>query len=80
MIFTSINVILPAALAMGFTQLLTEMSIRSRKIMFLGRRARPVLRADNLTAICEPIVYTMWDPQHLTALWASKACYGDSFT
>jgi hypothetical protein len=22
----------------------------------------------------------MWDPQHLTALQASKACYGDSFT
>jgi hypothetical protein len=25
-------------------------------------------RADNLTAICEPIVYTMWDPQLLTIL------------
>jgi hypothetical protein len=22
----------------------------------------------------------MWDPQHLTALWAFTACYGDSFT
>jgi hypothetical protein len=22
----------------------------------------------------------MWDPQHLTTLWASTACYGDSFT
>jgi hypothetical protein len=40
--------------------------------MFLGSRARPVSRADNLASICEPIVYTMWDPQHLTA------CYGDS--
>jgi hypothetical protein len=29
---------------------------QSRKIMFLGSRARPVLRVDNLTAICEPIV------------------------
>jgi hypothetical protein len=27
---------------------LTEMSARSRKIMFLGSRARPVRRADNL--------------------------------
>jgi hypothetical protein len=48
--------------------------------MFLGSRARPVRRADNLTAICEPIVYTMWDPQHLTTLQASTACYEDSFT
>jgi hypothetical protein len=39
-----------------FTQPLTEMSTKSRKIMFLGSRARPVLRADNLTAICGPIV------------------------
>jgi hypothetical protein len=39
-----------------FTQPLTEMSIRSRRTMFLGSRARPVRRADNLTAICEPIV------------------------
>jgi hypothetical protein len=22
----------------------------------------------------------MWDPQHLTALWASTACYRDTFT
>jgi hypothetical protein len=43
--------------SLGFTQSLTEMSTRNRKIiMFLGSRARPVLRADNLTAICEPIV------------------------
>jgi hypothetical protein len=30
--------------------------------MFLGRKERPVRRADNLTAIYEPIVQTMWDP------------------
>jgi hypothetical protein len=30
--------------------------------MFLGSKVRLVLRADNLTAICEPVVYTMWDP------------------
>jgi hypothetical protein len=41
------------------------MSTRSRKIMFLGSRARPVRRAENLTAICEPIVWTTWDPQPL---------------
>jgi hypothetical protein len=36
--------------------------------------------ADNLTAICEPIFYTMWEPWRLTTLWASTACYKDSFT
>jgi hypothetical protein len=30
--------------------------------MFLGSKVRPVLKADNLNAIYEPIVYTMWDP------------------
>jgi hypothetical protein len=30
--------------------------------MFLGSKVRPVRRADNLTAICEPIVYQMCDP------------------
>jgi hypothetical protein len=51
-----------------FTQPLTEMSIRSRKIMFLESRAPPVRRGDNLAAICEPIVWTIWDSQHLTTL------------
>jgi hypothetical protein len=31
-------------------------------IMFLGSKVRPVCRANNLTANCESIVYTMWDP------------------
>jgi hypothetical protein len=38
------------------TQPLTQMTISSRKIIFLGSRALPVRRADKLTAICEPIV------------------------
>jgi hypothetical protein len=29
--------------------------------MFPGSRTRRVHRADNLTAICEPIIWTMWD-------------------
>jgi hypothetical protein len=48
--------------------------------MFLGSRARPALTAISFTAICEPTVYTMLDPQHLTTIQASTACYGDSFT
>jgi hypothetical protein len=42
--------------ALGFTQPLTEMSTRNDKIMFLGSKVRLVRRADNLTAIYEPIV------------------------
>jgi hypothetical protein len=49
-------------MALGFTQSLTEMSTRSRNIMFLGSKVRLVRRADKFTAICEPILYTMWDP------------------
>jgi hypothetical protein len=42
--------------ALGYTQPLTEMSTKRRKIMFLGSRARPVLRADNLATFYEPTV------------------------
>jgi hypothetical protein len=54
--FFSIYLILPAALGPGFTQPLTEMSMKSRKIMFLRSIVWLVCRANNLTAICEPIV------------------------
>jgi hypothetical protein len=55
-IFFSIYLILPAALGPGVYSTLTEMSIRSRKIILLGIRARPVRKADKLTAIYEPVV------------------------
>jgi hypothetical protein len=42
--------------------------------MFLDGKERPACKADNLAAICEPIVYKMWDSRRLTALWASAAC------
>jgi hypothetical protein len=32
--------------------------------MFLRSKARPVRGDDNLTDIYEPIVLTMWNPQH----------------
>jgi hypothetical protein len=41
---------------------------RKQKKMFLGNRARLVLKIDNLTTMCVPTVQAMWDPQHLTAL------------
>jgi hypothetical protein len=49
---------------LGFTQPLTEMSTR----YLLWGKARPERKDDNLTALCEPIVYDMWDPLRLTSL------------
>jgi hypothetical protein len=49
--------------------------------IFLGEgKGRPARKADNLTAICEPIVYKKCEPRRLTTLWAFTACYRDSFT
>jgi hypothetical protein len=44
-------------MVLGSTQSLTEMS--SRKLP--GGKRRPARKADNLTAICEQIVYKVWD-------------------
>jgi hypothetical protein len=63
-------------MALGSAQPLTEMSTRN---LSKGKE-RPLLKADNLTAVCEPIVYKMWEPRRLTTLWAFTACYTDSFT
>jgi hypothetical protein len=62
-------------MALGSTQPLTEMSTRN-----LPGGKEWAARVDNLTAICEPIVYKMWKPRRLTTLWAFTACYRDSFT
>jgi hypothetical protein len=62
-------------MALWSTQPLTEMSTRN----IPGGKGRPARKAD-LTEICEPLVYKMWEPQHLTTLWASTACCRDSFT
>jgi hypothetical protein len=58
------------------TQPLTEMSTRNLP----GGKGEPARKPDNLTAICEPTVYEIWEPRRLTILWASTACYTDSFT
>jgi hypothetical protein len=63
-------------MALGSNQPLTEVSTRNLP----GGKGRPARKADNLTAICEPIVCKMWEPQRLTNLWASTAYYRDSFT
>jgi hypothetical protein len=59
-------------MALGSMQPLTEMSTRN----IPGGKGQPACKADNLTAICEPIVQKMWKSQLLTALWASTACTG----
>jgi hypothetical protein len=63
-------------MGVGSTQPLTEMSTRN----IPGGEGRPALKADNLTAICEPIFYKMWELQHLTTLWVSTSRYRDTFT
>jgi hypothetical protein len=63
-------------MVLGSTQPLTEMSIKNLP----GGKGRPARKADNLTAICDPIVWKMWEPRRLTILWAFTACYRDSFT
>jgi hypothetical protein len=50
-------------MALGSTQSLTEMSTRNVP----GGKGWPAHKADNLTAICEPV-------------WASTTCYRDSLT
>jgi hypothetical protein len=54
----------------------SEMSTR----IFLGGKGQPAHKADNLTTLCELTVKKMWQPRCLTTLWASMACYKDSFT
>jgi hypothetical protein len=68
-------------MALVSTQPLTETSTRNLPgAGGGGGKGRPARKADNLTAICEPIVLIMWDPRRLTILWAFTACYRDSFT
>jgi hypothetical protein len=58
-------------MALRPTQPLAKMSTRNHS----GGKVRPAREADNLTAICEPIVYKMWEPRRLTNLWAFTASY-----
>jgi hypothetical protein len=55
-------------------QPVTEMITRNNP----GGKERPVLKADNLTAICESRICGWLDVSQI--LWASTACYKYSFT
>jgi hypothetical protein len=72
----SIYLILPAALLPW-----VRLNLQQKWVLgiFLGGQGRPARKSDNLTAICEPTVYKMWEPQRLTTLWASTACYKYAF-
>jgi hypothetical protein len=59
----SIYLILLAALGPGVYSASNKYEYqKQKKILFLGSKTQLVNRADNLTAIFEPIVQTMWDP------------------
>jgi hypothetical protein len=53
-------------MALWSTQPVTEMSTRN----IPGGKGQPERKAANLTVIYESIVYKMWEPRLLTALWA----------
>jgi hypothetical protein len=59
-------------MALGSTQTLTEMSTRNLP----GGKGRLARGADNLTAICEPIVSKMWEPRLLTPYGTSRPVTG----
>jgi hypothetical protein len=63
-------------MALGSTQPLTEMSTRNVP----GGKGRPTRKAENLTAICESIVWKMWETRRFTTLWPSMTCYRYSLT
>jgi hypothetical protein len=51
----SLLIILPAALGLGPYSASNRNEYHKDKIMFLGSRARPVIKAYKLTAICQSI-------------------------
>jgi hypothetical protein len=73
-----LNPLNPSSLtmALGFTQTPREMSIRHLP----GGNAQPERKADNLTAICQPIVERMWESRRLTIPWDFTACYRGTFS
>jgi hypothetical protein len=63
-------------ISLGLTHHLKEMCARN----ITWSRAPPALKTVNLTAIYESIIRGMWDPQRLTTVWNSTACYRDRLT
>jgi hypothetical protein len=76
-VYTAVNLRIPYNLENSYVPERLVDSQRTRHLP--GGEGWPVRKADNLTAICEPTVWKMWEPRRLTTLWASTACYRDSF-
>jgi hypothetical protein len=53
-------------MALGFTQPLMETS--TRKSFWGIKHGRPAREADSLTAVCEPMVKKMWEPEYVRTL------------
>jgi hypothetical protein len=66
-------------MALGSTQPLTEMSTRNLPGGGGGGKGRLARGADNLAAICEPIVLKMWEPRLLTPYGPSRPVTGIAF-
>jgi hypothetical protein len=60
-----VNFSLQAAIGPGVYSASNRTEYQKQKNNVSVDKARSALKADILTAICEPTVYTMWDPQHL---------------
>jgi hypothetical protein len=58
---------------LALTRPLSEISTRNLP----GSKERPARKADNFTAICEPIIWKMCDPQSPIIIQVSTACYKD---
>jgi hypothetical protein len=76
----SIYLILTASLGPAVYSASNRNLYKAQKTNVYGNKRRPVHTAHNLTAICEPTVYTTRGPQHLTALHVLTPCYEDRFT
>jgi hypothetical protein len=59
-------------MTLGSTQTLTG--------IFLGGKGWPGIRLTIPPPSVSPLSRKMWEPRRLTILWASTACYRDSFT
>jgi hypothetical protein len=63
-------------MTLGSTQPLRDMSTMNLP----GGKGRPARETDDLTAVCERIVYKIWEPRRLITLWAFVVCYRDRST
>jgi hypothetical protein len=73
--FFAISLILLATLGPGVN---SASNINGHQKIFRWNRALLARKADKFSGISEPIV-AMWDPQHLTLLWASRPVKGQLY-